>query len=473
MRPLERGGVKRLDMNGAQQQYSNCRTMNYLRSIYRINVVRLYHSRMNIPKRAIGLILFLSAIWLRADIEIGDFAIMRQQDARNRYAVTVRRIEKIRGHAHHISFKYRFTALSVGQNNSPIKTVKPYPEGDQPGRRSTPDKVKQIWQQSESEQLLAARELDARPWQILIRPDGKGFATIIYPSSNWNYSVLAAGEGDPSILFYDAHGSAAGKVLYRNLFHEDERKRFYCGEECYWRYSTVAQSCFGCLIGLSENQLGWMGNQYEVIVAADPGIIRVVDWGGSRMRDGSVDDLLAALQLADPNVKMLAIDLLIDRASIQAREPLVTLYSAPDTVPGLRLRAAVALLSIGDQRGVPQLLESLSPPANCDPVNKDAYVLVLSRVSNLTPTLSSPILLKNLLEGRYCDYYGDTEAAYYQAMGEKTIAALQQAIAAEPLKPNQERLIRVLADYCRSGHRLGCRAKDEPAATKPEEAESH
>ncbi len=154
----------------------------------------------------------------------------------------------------------------------------------------------------------------------------------------YNYGKLRSGD---ALVVVSTDGTVRHRKSLVDLFHADEIARFG---------RTGG--------GIDWNGGGWIDERREQIIvvgvgggAPFPRLFRIVDMKSGDVRNGSPDVVLTALSESNIGALKIAISLAAEWKLERAKPDLVKLFSDENIPIDSRLRAAVALATMGDRRG--------------------------------------------------------------------------------------------------------------------------
>lgn len=179
-------------------------------------------------------------------------------------------------------------------------------------------------------------ENDLAPLDVLVSDDGQYVVTL----DNWRvppsatFPLQSEGYGDNLVVAYGPAGNRLFKLGLEELFKGAQPVRFPVGYGSrLWRDAV------------------WLDGERLVISAPTDGqmMLRVIDLDSGLVRQGVDDDLRRALSL--PDTPREALDLLAIRPQLETRGALQTIHRDQTSPLAHRLRAAVALDSLGAAEG--------------------------------------------------------------------------------------------------------------------------
>jgi hypothetical protein len=187
--------------------------------------------------------------------------------------------------------------------------------------------------------VLGRGKLDRCPGQILISSTGLGFAGL--DVRGYNYGDA---ESKDAVVIVGSDGTIRQRKSIGELFTSEERSRFV---------RTAGGAIWACG--------GWFDERRREIVVVSsasrnnngsfPHLYRIIDLRTGAVRTGSTADILRAM--ADRNLG--GLDLTLELAAelklAEAHKDLVRHFDDVDLPVLMRLRAAVALATLGDRRG--------------------------------------------------------------------------------------------------------------------------
>jgi hypothetical protein len=275
-------------------------------------------------------ILFVLSIQalIRAD-SIGPYRNFRQVDPTGRYYVVVKKDESRK-----TASAFMPVTFEVAERKAGSPTVLSAADKGALEIVANPEvKVR------EGDVLLSRGKLDDHPAQIIVSSSGLGFVAL---------NMVAHHGGRPSVgdalVVVSNDGTIRHHKKLSDLFDEREISQFV-------HTTSLIDWYTGAWIDENRKEVVLVGGQQWPGMTSLPTILRVVELESGRVREGSSTAILAAL--SDPNVPELdlVLELAAEKRLAQAKPQLERILVDDERPLAVRLRAAVALASIGDRRG--------------------------------------------------------------------------------------------------------------------------
>jgi hypothetical protein len=186
--------------------------------------------------------------------------------------------------------------------------------------------------------LLGSGNLERCPGRILISSTGLGFVGL--DVRGYNYGSLRSGD---ALVVVSKDGTVRQRKDLIDLFNESEMKRFM-------RTAGGVHWCGGGWIDERRKQVIVVGARGPAVEQV-PRLFRIVDMETGKTRDATSEVVLTALSEGNFGAMDEALDLVSELKLDRAKPDLVNLFTNEKTPIEFRLRAAVALASLGDRRG--------------------------------------------------------------------------------------------------------------------------
>ncbi len=192
----------------------------------------------------------------------------------------------------------------------------------------------------EGDKVLGRGQLDRAPSEVLLSSTGLGFVGL----GVWGHN-FGARRGVTAVVVVGPDGAIRHRKDLADLFDEPEIARFWESTgSVHWRRG------------------GWIDERRRRVIVIGAArntstFLRVVDLADGRVTKGTTAVVVEALTDADPAAIDFVLDLVPDVRPEAAKPPLIALYQKGDLPMPLRLKAAVALGSLGDRRGAALLKE--------------------------------------------------------------------------------------------------------------------
>jgi HEAT repeat protein len=252
-----------------------------------------------------------------------------------------------------------FTVAERAPNTPPVRSAQAYIENL---GRYEPDRGGQHYRMLENPEV-AVRPGDVvhgrgvfetPPRVVLVSSRGLGFVTLDLYGPNLPF--VCDGLGGHAVVAVSLEGKLRVAKTLSDLFTEDQIGRFPSnGASISW------------LRG------GWINEgQAELVLLGAGNELRVVNLVSGHVRQGDEQDVVRGLDSQDPEAVKQALIIAADRRLPSALEPARKILDQGQRPPGVRLRAAVALAVLGDQRGAELIRTSATrQPQALDPTAWD------------------------------------------------------------------------------------------------------